>query len=93
MNKRNKILSYLSYGLIFIIQVPFFIVGFDWYPQILERMLEWRQAGGLSGSESLLWNISMAVIVTTPVLILVAPYRIAWAFWHRVKHWSWHNSY
>ena len=89
---RHPILAKLSYAGIFLVQVPIILIGVDWYPQLFARMMEWRQAGGLSGSEHLLWNITMAVIITSPVLILVTPYRVAWSFWHRVDHWDWQDS-
>jgi hypothetical protein len=90
---RHPILAKLSYLLIFLVQVPIILIGIDWYPQLLMRMMEWRQAGGLSGSETTLWTVTMAVIVCSPVLILVTPYRVAWSFWNRARQLTWQDNY
>ncbi len=80
----RSLLVRMTYALIFAVQVPVFLVGIIWYPDVVARMLAWRQSHALSGWDVLSWNVAMTVVIVSPMLLLVGPYQVAHAFWQRL---------
>ncbi|KAA9132084.1 hypothetical protein F3N42_07915 [Marinihelvus fidelis] len=80
----HELLRKLSFVLIFAVQVPVLLVGIAWYPDVVARLLAYYQAGDLSGAALLAWNLSMAAVIVSPMVLLVGPYSVAAAFWQRL---------